>query len=116
MYGQVDVAGQQVIALGGLHAHVGSTVLAKQQIAGGGSQLALVHATAHGRVALRIQIDQQHALGCVGQGSGQVAGGRGLADATLLVGDGDDAGHAGVPRRRVLGPVIMRTTGPLRKS
>src|SRR5690606_36855216 len=98
--GQVDVAGQQVIAFRRLDPHLDGTVLAEQQVTGGGRDLTLVHAAAHGRVALRVKIDQQHALGSGGKGCSQVDSRGGLADAAFLVGDGDDASHAGEPRWR----------------
>jgi hypothetical protein len=56
-------------------------------------QLALVHARAHGRVALRVQVDHQHALPHLGQARGEVDGGGGLADAALLVGNAKNFGH-----------------------
>jgi len=95
--GQVDVAGQQVVAFRCLDPDVGGAAFAQQQVAGGSGDLALVHAAAHGGVALRVQVDQQHALGRGSQCGGQVHGRGGLADAAFLVGDGDDASHAGGP-------------------
>ena len=43
-------------------------------------------------VALRVEVDDQHARARLGQGRGEVHRGRGLADAALLVRDGEDAG------------------------
>ena len=48
---------------------------------------------ARGGVALRIEVDHQHPVAEIGEAGGQVHGGRRLADAALLVGDGDDAGE-----------------------
>jgi hypothetical protein len=53
----------------------------------------LVHARRHGRVALRIEIDQQYFALRRGKGSSEVDSGSGFADATFLVGDSDDTGH-----------------------
>ena len=44
-------------------------------------------------VALRVDVDDQHGQSGLGQRGGDVDGGGGLADATLLVGDGEDAGR-----------------------
>jgi hypothetical protein len=44
-------------------------------------------------VGLRVDVDEEHALVCECEGRGEVDGGGGLADASLLVGDGDDASH-----------------------
>ena len=55
---------------------------------------ALVDARAHGRVALRIEIDQQNAPAEVGQTGGEIDRGRRLADAALLVRDTEDLAHA----------------------
>src|SRR5690606_948895 len=91
--GQVGVAGQQVVAFGGFDDRVLGVQLLEQHVAGGRVQVALVDAAAHGGVALGVEIDQQHPLGRGGQRGGQVDCGGGLADAALLVGNGDDAGH-----------------------
>src|SRR5665647_352551 len=53
----------------------------------------LVDAAAHGGVALRIEVDQKHALAGAGKASGKVDAGRGLAHPALLVGDGEGARH-----------------------
>ena len=52
-------------------------------------------ADAAGEVALGIDVDEQHALSGERQRGREVDGGRGFADAALLIGDGDDAGHIG---------------------
>ena len=53
-------------------------------------QRTLVDARARRRVALRIEIDQQHAALHRDQARGEIDAGRRLADAALLVGDRDD--------------------------
>ena len=54
---------------------------------------ALVDAAAHGRVALRIDVDQQHAPLRRRQRGGEIDARRRLADAAFLIGDGEDAMH-----------------------
>ncbi len=65
----------------------------QQHFAAVGLGHTLVHARGHGRVALRIEIDQQHSTLGGGQRGSKVHSGSGLADAALLVGDSDDASH-----------------------
>jgi len=48
-------------------------------------QRGLVDPRAHGGIALRVEVDQQHALFELGQACGQVDAGSRLADAALLV-------------------------------
>ncbi len=48
-------------------------------------------------VALRVHVDEQHALALGGQGSGQVHRRGGLAHAALLIGDCQDATHPLAP-------------------
>ena len=55
----------------------------------GGSGLPFC-ADAAGQVALRVDVDEQHAPIGEGERGRQVDGRGGLADAALLVGDGDD--------------------------
>ena len=66
----------------------------QQYVVHAGVQIALVEVGSHGGIALRIQIDQQHALPDLGQSCRQVDGGGGFADTSLLVGDTKDSGHA----------------------
>ena len=47
------------------------------------------------RVALRIEVDEQHAVPARRDRRGEVDRRRGLADAALLVRDSDDPGHGG---------------------
>ena len=68
--------------------------LAEQHLAGAALELLLVDAAAHGRVALRIEVDQQHAALGRRQRRGEIDRGGRLADAALLVRDRDDALHA----------------------
>ena len=60
--------------------------LLEQHLAHRGLELALVDAGGHGGVALRVEVDQQHAARGGGEGGGQVDGRRRLADAAFLVG------------------------------
>jgi hypothetical protein len=49
------------------------------------------------RIALRIQVDQEDLLAALGESGGDIHGGRGLAHAALLVGDGEKRAYwAGV--------------------
>src|SRR5690606_35239584 len=52
---------------------------------------AVVDAEGRGGVALRVVVDHQDVEPRLGKGSGEVDGGRGFADATLLVRDRQDA-------------------------
>src|SRR5262249_27347773 len=69
-----------------------------------------VHADAGGGVALRIEIDDQDPVVELGQPGTEVDGGRGLADAALLVGDGESPGEwvGSRRRRRTVGCVAHR--------
>ena len=95
--GQVDIARQQVEALGSADDDVAHRGFAQQHFAHRVVQRALVDAAAGGRVALRVDVDQQHPLGRARERGRQVDRGGGLADPAFLVGDGDDAGHAARP-------------------
>ena len=91
---QLAVGGQHVVGAG-LGAcprlcDVGGT---DQYLIDRARQRALVHAAAHGRVALGIQVHQQHPLRVGRQSGGEVDRRGGLADAAFLVGDAEDAGH-----------------------
>ena len=52
-------------------------------------------AEAAGGVGLGVEVDEQDGLAAFGERRGQVDGGGGLADAALLVGDGNDGGGHG---------------------
>ena len=53
-----------------------------------------VEAQADGQVRLRVHVDAQDAVALLGERPAEVDGGGRLADAALLVRDGDDAGHS----------------------
>ena len=65
----------------------------EQHFTGAALERALVDPAAHGGVALRIQIHQQHAPPRGGEGCREIDRRGGLADAALLVRDGDDPLH-----------------------
>ena len=91
--GQFAVGRQYVVAAGlRTHARLFDTGLADEHLVQVGFERTLVDAAAHGGVALRIEIDQQHPLLVRSQASRKVDGGGGLADAALLVGDAEHAG------------------------
>ena len=71
----------------------GELALPQQHFAGARAELRLVDPAAHGGVALRIKVDEQHAPARGGERGCQIDRGGGLADAALLVRDGDDALH-----------------------
>ena len=52
----------------------------------------LLHANRAGGVGLRVEIDEQGVDFFLGQGSGEIDGRGGFADAALLVGNGEDSG------------------------
>jgi hypothetical protein len=94
--GQVAVGAQHVVeqpAFVAAHARLGDGGRLQQHVVDRELELALVDARAHGGIALRVEVDHQHALAHLGQAGGQVDGGGGLADAALLVGDAKDLGH-----------------------
>ena len=95
---QFAVGPQNVIpTLFGADARLRHTGGLQQDVVDTELQLALVNARAHGRIALRIQVHQQHTLTDFGQTCSQVDSGGGLADATFLVGYAENFGH-GAPR------------------
>ncbi len=65
--------------------------LADQHVIGRAVAVAAIDAEAGGGVALRIEIDDQHALADGGQCGAEIDRGGGLADAALLVGERQDA-------------------------
>ncbi len=65
----------------------------QQDVVDAGIEGALVDPRAHGGIALGIEVDHQHPASEPSQSGRQVDGGRGLADAALLVGDAEDAAH-----------------------
>ena len=56
----------------------------------GGRKRTLVDAEAGAGIALRVEVDDQHALADGGQRGAEIDGGGGLADAALLIGERDD--------------------------
>src|SRR5581483_11027070 len=91
--GQVAVAGQQIETGLGRHDRAFDRRLVEQHFATARLDAALVQARGHGRIALWIEVDEQDASPRLGERGGEVDGGRGLAHAAFLIGDGDDAGH-----------------------
>ncbi len=67
-----------------------------KNVVGGMAAAALIDAEAGRCVALRIKVDDQHLFADSGERSAEIDGGRGFADAALLIGHGQDAR---VPRR-----------------
>ena len=68
-----------------------------------------LHAEGTGGVALRVEIDQKNALSLRGQGGAQIDRGRGLTDASLLIGDGNDSHERGT--MSVLNSKVWRPSG-----
>ena len=97
--GQFAVGAQHVVAATGVHQFLaGDTRFGdrgglQQHVINRELQLALVHARAHGGVALRIQVDHQHALAELRQTCREIDGGGGLAHPALLVGNAKYFGH-----------------------
>src|SRR3984893_11661417 len=75
----------------GRHECVTQRRLADQHVVGRAAAVAAVDTKTGGRVALRIEIDDQHILADGGQCRAEIDRGRGLADAALLVGQRQDA-------------------------
>ena len=79
----------------GRHDQIGDVRIFDDRFIDGVLYLATLKAEAAGGVALRIEVDDENCVAGQGQIRGQVDYGRGLADATLLVGAGDDLTHSG---------------------
>ena len=92
--GEFAVGWQEMVA-GGLGPDGGLLSIrhSDEDLVDGGFERALVDAAAHGRIALRVEVDQQDALAELGQAGGEVHRRRRLADAALLICDGEDPGH-----------------------
>ena len=89
--GQGAVGTEDVVAaVRAFEAGIGSCGLLEQHLISAAAQAAFVDAAAGGGVALRVEINHQHALFAFGQGSGQIDGGGGFAHAAFLVGYGDN--------------------------
>ena len=101
--GQVDGGGrhEEVLDARGLDA-VLQRLVPHDHVVHGELEVPCFHAQPRGGIALGVEVDHQHPVVELGQSGAQVDGGRGLADAALLVGDGDDPGQ--LPLHR-LGPV-----------
>ena len=94
--GQIGIGRQQVESgrgFGDALETVGDGHVGQKQITGRMLDLMLVDPATHGRVALRIEIDQEHTAAHERQRSGQIDRRGGLADPALLVGDRDDVDH-----------------------
>ena len=81
----------------GRHHRVAQRRFADQHVIGRAAAVAAVDAEAGGGVALRIEIDDQHALADRRQRGAEIDRGRGLADPALLIGERQDARMA-LPR------------------
>ena len=103
--GQVDVARQQVHAVDRcLEHHVaGGDAALHQDVVDGGIQLMRLEAKANRQRSLRIEVDQEHPAAHFGQCRSEADRGRGLADAALLIADGDDSGRTMLEQRLWLG-------------
>ena len=77
-----------------MNAHIDDGRHFEQHVIDRHFQFALVHARSHRGIALRVQIDHQHALANLGQAGGQIDGGGGFADAAFLVGNAEYFGHS----------------------
>src|SRR5260221_637114 len=66
----------------------------QQQVIHGAGHRALIDATAHGGVALRIQINKQDTTACLRERGGEIDAGRGLADAAFLVHHCENSRHS----------------------
>ena len=77
---------------------------ADQHVIGRAAAVAAVDAEAGRGVALRIEIDDQHALADRGERGAEIDRGGGLADAALLVGERQHARMAGGGVRR---PILL---------
>ncbi len=86
----------------GRHHRFAQGRLADQHVIGRAVAVAAIDAEAGGGVALRIEIDDQHALADRRERGAEIDRGGGLADAALLVGQRQDARMAGQSRRLIL--------------
>src|SRR3954471_4794729 len=83
---------EQVAHGGGLDAVVDGGVV-QDHLVHGGLQVPGVQPEAGGGIALRVEIDDEHAKALVSERRAEVHGRGGLAHTALLVGDGDDPGQ-----------------------
>ena len=97
--GQFAVGAQHVVAATSVHqflaadARFGDRGGLQQHVINSELNLAFVHARAHGGVALRVQVDHQHALAELRQTGREIDRGGGLAHPALLVGYTKYFGH-----------------------
>ncbi|MNT18446.1 hypothetical protein D3C72_1536570 [compost metagenome] len=92
--GQFPVGGQHVVPAGlGTLARLLDAGQADQHLVHAVLQRLLVDARTHRGIALRVQVDQQHALVLRGQAGGEVHRGGGLAHPALLVCNHEYLGH-----------------------
>ena len=98
--GQVEAGrgAEQVAHRGGLHAVLDREVV-EDHVVHRAVQVPDVDAEAGAGVALRVEVDDEHPVAEVGQAGPEVHGRGGLADAALLVGDGQDPGERPGERR-----------------
>ena len=98
---QPDLGGRQILI--GRHQHEAAVLdrhqrfhggaIAQHHLATGARLRVLVDAASHGGIALRIEVDQQHAPFGRRQRGSKIDGGRGLSDAAFLICDCDDPLH-----------------------
>ena len=106
---EVDGGGEheEVLEARGLDAVEGGGV-GHDHVVDRGLHVAVVDPEAGRRVALRVEVDHEHAVARFGERGAQVDGGGGLAHPALLVGDRDD------PRERQLAGGFVRVRRPSR--
>ena len=85
--------------------------LPREHLIDAGHAFMVIDPEGRGCVALWIKVNDQDLGATLGQRSGNIDRGRGLADTTLLVGNGDDAGHSGHPRPAGSPDVSRETAG-----
>ena len=90
---------------------VGRVELPRQQQVVDRGHVVGLHAEPRRERALRVEVDREHAAAVLGERRAEVDGGRRLADAALLVAEGDDAGGAVRASARRLGELAQRATG-----
>src|SRR6202007_2425913 len=111
--GQVDVARHQVHAGDtGLVQHVvGGDVALHEQVVDGVVDVVRLDAQPDGECALGVEVNQEHAATPFGEGRAGVDRGGGLADAALLVTDGDGARGAVRDQRLGVGEAPQWSSG-----
>jgi hypothetical protein len=79
--------------------HLGEGSVSEQSVVEGGREARSVDSEPAGRVALRIEVEDEDSLSRECERGRQIDYGRRLADAALLVGTGDRLTHSGPPRK-----------------